>query len=111
MLGSPDVTFVDGLPVRTMVRTIADLIEDVDDLVLVAAILPDPPRNRGLDLERLRSLLAPLALRNGLEKGDGAALALRANGEVGSSGGSVAACGQMRAEHLEKLCHMGGAAG
>ena len=69
-----DVTLVDGLPVMTMERTIADLIEEVGDLSLVADALRDASRKRDLDLERLRSLLAPLAQRNGLKKGDGAAL-------------------------------------
>lgn len=69
-----DVTLVDGLPVMTMERTIADLVEEVGDLSLVADALRDASRKRDLDLERLRSLLAPLAHRNGLKKGDGAAL-------------------------------------
>lgn len=69
-----DVTLVDGLPVMTMERTIADLIEEVGDLSLVADALRDAFRKRDLDLERLRSLFAPLAQRNGLMKGDGAAL-------------------------------------
>jgi hypothetical protein len=74
MLDSRDVTLVDGLPVMTMERTIADLIEEVGDLSLVADALRDASRKRDLDLERLRSLLAPVAQRNGLKKGDGAAL-------------------------------------
>lgn len=69
-----DVTLVGGLPVMTMERTIADLVEEVGDLSLVADALRDASRKRDLDLERLRSLLAPLAQRNGLKKGDGAAL-------------------------------------
>jgi hypothetical protein len=69
-----DVTLVDGLPVMTMERNIADLIEEVGDLSLVADALRDASRKRDLDLDRLRSLLAPLAQRNGLKKGDGAAL-------------------------------------
>lgn len=69
-----DVTLVDGLPVMTMERTIADLIEEVGDLSLVADALRDASHKRDLDHERLRSLLAPLAQRNGLKKGDGAAV-------------------------------------
>ena len=69
-----DVTLVDGLPVMTMERTVADLVEEVGDLSLVADALRDASRKRDLDLDRLRSLLAPLAQRNGLKKGDGAAL-------------------------------------
>jgi hypothetical protein len=69
-----DVTLVDGLPVMTMERTIADLTEEVGDLSLVADALRDASHKRDLNLERLRSLLAPLAQRNGLKNGDGAAL-------------------------------------
>lgn len=69
-----DVTLVESLPVMTMERTIADLIEEVGDLSLVADALRDVSRSRDLDLERLRTLLALLAHRNGLTKGDGAAL-------------------------------------
>lgn len=74
MLDPRDVTLVDGLPAMTMERTIADLIEEVGDLSLVADALRDASRKRNLDLDRLRSLLAPLAQRNGFKKGDGAAL-------------------------------------
>lgn len=74
MLDPRDVTFVDGLPVMTMERTIPDLVEEVGDLSLVADALRDASRKRDLDLERLRALLAPLAQRNGLAKGDGVAL-------------------------------------
>jgi predicted transcriptional regulator of viral defense system len=69
-----DVTLVDGLPVMTMERTIADLTEEVGDLSLVADALRDASHKRDLNLDRLRSLLAPLARRNGLKNGDGAAL-------------------------------------
>lgn len=69
-----DITLVEGLPVMTMERTIADLIEEVADLSLVGNALRDASRKRGLDHERLGALLAPLAHRNGLEPGDGAAL-------------------------------------
>lgn len=74
ILDPRDVTLVDGLPVMTMERTIADLIEEVGDLSLVADVLRDASRKGNLDLERLRSLLAPLAQRNGLKRGDGASL-------------------------------------
>ncbi len=72
-----DVTLVDGLPVMTMERTIADLIEEVGDLSLVADALRDASRKRDVDLERLRSLLAPLALRSRFTKDDGDALVNR----------------------------------
>ncbi|MDO5498887.1 MAG: type IV toxin-antitoxin system AbiEi family antitoxin domain-containing protein [Propionibacteriaceae bacterium] len=74
MLAPRDVTLVDGLPVMTLERTIADLVEEVGDLSLVADALRDASGKRDLDFERLRSLLSPLAQRSGLEKADGAAL-------------------------------------
>jgi predicted transcriptional regulator of viral defense system len=74
VLDPQDVTLVGGLPAMTMERTIADLIEDVGDLSLVADALRDASRKRNLNLVRLRELLAPLAERNGFRRGDGNAL-------------------------------------
>ncbi|GAB3195270.1 hypothetical protein GCM10027062_01880 [Nocardioides hungaricus] len=68
-----DVTLADGLPVMTMERTIADLIEQ-GDLSLVADALRDASSKRTFDLQRLRELLAPLAAREGFRKDDGEAL-------------------------------------
>lgn len=73
-LDPKDVTLVDGLPVMTMERTIADLVEEVGDLSLVADALRDAADRRDLDLERLCALLTPLTGRYGLNKGDGASL-------------------------------------
>ncbi|MEI2699981.1 MAG: hypothetical protein V9E94_17195 [Microthrixaceae bacterium] len=58
----------------TIERTIADLVEDRTDLSLVADVLRDAAQSRRLDTERLAELLAPLAARNHLRKGDGDAL-------------------------------------
>lgn len=69
-----DVTLVHGLPTMTIERTIADLVEEVGDLSLVAGALRDAALKRNLDLDRLRQLLAPLAERNGLRRRDGDAL-------------------------------------
>ena len=69
-----DVTLAHGLPVMTIERTIADLVEDLKDLSLIADALRDASGTRTIDLDRLRELLAPLAGRNGFRKGDGAAL-------------------------------------
>jgi len=69
-----DVTLVEGLPVMTIERTIADLVEDLKDLSLVADTLRDASGERILDLDRLRELLVPLAERNGFRKADGRAL-------------------------------------
>lgn len=69
-----DVTVRDGLPATTRERTIADLVEDRQDLSTVADALRDATRQSVLDTERLTELLAPLARRNGCAAGDGAAL-------------------------------------
>ena len=73
-LDSRDVALVEGMPTMTIERTLADLVEDLNDLSLVADGLRDASHKRVLDLDRLRNLLAPLAERNGFRKGDGAAL-------------------------------------
>ena len=69
-----DVTVREGLPTTTRERTIADLIEDRQDLSTVADALRDATRQSSLDTARLTELLAPLARRNGCAAGDGAAL-------------------------------------
>lgn len=69
-----DVTLAQGLPTMTVERTIADLVEEVGDLSLVADALRDAALKRSLDLERLRELLTPLAERNGVRRQDGDAL-------------------------------------
>ena len=69
-----DVMLVEGLPVMTMERTIADLVDDNKDLSLVGDALRDASSKRTLDLQRLHELLAPLAARDGFKKGDGDAL-------------------------------------
>lgn len=76
-LDSRDVTLVEGLPVMTIERTIADLVEDLKDLSLVADTLRDASGKRILDYDRLWDLLAPLAERNGFHKRDGHALLRR----------------------------------
>lgn len=70
-LPEQDVTVRDGLPVTTRERTIADLVEDRQDLSLVGGALRDAARGSSLDLDRLGELLSPLAERNGHRKGDG----------------------------------------
>ncbi len=72
-----DVMLVEGLPVMTMERTIADLVDDNKDLSLVGDALRDASSKRTLDLQRLRELLAPFATRDGFKKGDGDALLQR----------------------------------
>lgn len=72
-----DVTVLAGLPVMTLERTIADLVEDIGELSLVASALRDAATTRRLDLPRLQTLLSPLAARHGFDKDDGAALLAR----------------------------------
>lgn len=74
VLESGDVTIVTGLPVATIERTIADLVEARTDLSLVADVLRDAMMKHRLDLTRLDDLLGPLAARQGFGKGEGAAL-------------------------------------
>lgn len=73
-LTGDDVTVREGLPVTTVERTLADLIEARTDLSLVADALADATRQGGVDADQLAQLLAPLAGRNGHRKGDGDAL-------------------------------------
>lgn len=74
VLDAQDVTIAAGLPVTTIERTIADLVEARTDLSLVADALRDAAKKRRLDANRLEELLSPLAARRGFRKGDGAAL-------------------------------------
>ncbi|WGT47264.1 type IV toxin-antitoxin system AbiEi family antitoxin domain-containing protein [Tessaracoccus lacteus] len=73
-LPSSDVTVRDGLPVTTVERTIADLVEERQGLSIVAHALRDAAMQTRLDTTRLTALLSPLAERNGHPRGDGAAL-------------------------------------
>jgi hypothetical protein len=64
------VTIREGLPVTTPEQTIADLVEERQDLSLVADVFAD---TASLDSDQLSKLLSPLAQRNGFSKGNGAA--------------------------------------
>lgn len=70
-LSAVDVTVREGLPVTTIERTIADLVEDRNDLTVVANVLGDAVRRSRLDAGRLVELLRPLADRNGYGKDNG----------------------------------------
>ena len=72
-----DVARIEGMPTMTIERTIADLVEDLNDLSLVADALRDASWQTRLDFERLQELLAPLAARDGFGGGDGASLLKR----------------------------------
>lgn len=68
-----DVEVVDGLPVTTRERTIADILRDEGDVSIAADVLRDAVRGEyALDETRLAGLLAPLAKRLGRSLGDGA---------------------------------------
>ncbi|MFT3875204.1 MAG: type IV toxin-antitoxin system AbiEi family antitoxin domain-containing protein [Propioniciclava sp.] len=73
-LTSDDVTIRAGLPVTTVERTIADLVEARVQLGHIGDALRDAARQSRLDTDRLIELLAPLAERNGHPKRDGQAL-------------------------------------
>ncbi|TFD50712.1 transcriptional regulator [Cryobacterium sp. Hh7] len=75
VLDPEDVVVVGGLPVTSIERTVADLVDDVGDLSLVGDVLADATRgDRVVDLQRLAGLLAPYAARYGHARGDGSAL-------------------------------------
>lgn len=73
-LDSRDVTIVEGLPVMTVERTIADLVSEVGDLSLVADAVKDAAQGTGIDQARLSGLLDPLAKRHGFARADGEGL-------------------------------------
>jgi len=82
-LARDDITMRHGLPVTTVERTVADLVEARTDLTVVGNALHDATRGSKLDTAHLAELLGPLAERNGMPKGDGASLLeriLRAGG-------------------------------
>lgn len=66
-----DVTRREGLPVTTLERTIADLVEGWEDLSVLSGVVADAGR---VDSARVGELLAPFAARHGFKRGDGAAL-------------------------------------
>ncbi|MFD1722381.1 type IV toxin-antitoxin system AbiEi family antitoxin domain-containing protein [Amnibacterium endophyticum] len=71
-LEAVDVTILDGLPVTSVERTLADLVADRHDLTLVVDALRDAVRTSTVDLERLAVLLNAHAAR--LNQPDGTSL-------------------------------------
>lgn len=71
-LGGGEVTIVDGLPVTTPARTVADLLRDGHDPSHVAEIAGDALRRDLASRREMAAMLEPLARRNG--QTDGAAL-------------------------------------
>ncbi|QUY62248.1 type IV toxin-antitoxin system AbiEi family antitoxin domain-containing protein [Gulosibacter molinativorax] len=74
ILEDRDVTLAKGLPVMTLERTLADLLEEMGELSLVADALGSAVRKQPLDFDRLRDLFSPLAERNGFKRHDGGAV-------------------------------------
>jgi predicted transcriptional regulator of viral defense system len=66
-----DVTRREGLPVTTVERTIADLVEGWEDLSVIGGVVADAAN---LDPERMAERLAPFAARRGFARGNGAGL-------------------------------------
>lgn len=71
-LGDRDITLVNGLPVTSVERTLADLVADRHDITLVVDALRDAVRTSTVDLDRLAVLLDPYAAR--LDQPDGVSL-------------------------------------
>jgi hypothetical protein len=86
-LPASDVTLVDGLPVTTVERTIADLLRDRHDTEHVAQITGQGARRGVVDLAVLGEHLGPLARRHG--QSDGAGLAEHLLDLVGLSRAAV----------------------
>lgn len=71
-LDEQDIAFVNGLPVTTIERTIADLVRLREDPEHLNRVIVDVARKGlSIDVERLAHLLSPLAARNGYPKNDG----------------------------------------
>ncbi|WP_343926826.1 type IV toxin-antitoxin system AbiEi family antitoxin domain-containing protein [Rhodoglobus aureus] len=74
LLVADQITLVAGIPTTGIERTIADLVQDKEDLSLVGDLVGDALRSRTVQLDYLAALLGPLASRNGFTKDDGLAL-------------------------------------
>lgn len=85
-----EATISAGLPVTTVERTIADLVEVRTDLSLVADVLRDATRKTTVDTAVLARLLAPLAARHDLRSGDGKGLLQRLLESAGVDADSLA---------------------
>jgi Transcriptional regulator, AbiEi antitoxin len=75
-LSAGDVTLVDGLPVTTPERTVADLIRDGHDLDHIARLTGDGLTRGIIDVTDLAHQLDPVAHRMGAEDGPAAAARL-----------------------------------
>ncbi|MFT4186464.1 MAG: type IV toxin-antitoxin system AbiEi family antitoxin domain-containing protein [Micrococcaceae bacterium] len=93
-----DIRLVEGLPVMSIERTIADLVEEVKDISLVADVLSDVVIKRRINFDRLEELLVPLAARNGFKKDDGKALLNLILEEAGADNETLARLVAMQSE-------------
>lgn len=73
VLEDAQVMIVHGLPVTTLERTIADMIEARIDLSLMGQVVADAVRGHDLDLGELAVMLGPAAARYGFARHDGVA--------------------------------------
>lgn len=90
-LPDSDIAIAGGLPVTTVERTIADLVEANEDLSTVSDAYRDASLRMTVNRDRLEELLGPLAQRNGFPQGGGAALLHRLEELAGLDIDSVAA--------------------
>jgi predicted transcriptional regulator of viral defense system len=106
-LPASSVTIREGLPITTTEQTIADLIDERQDLSLVAGVFADAD---SLDSDELTRLLEPLAQRNGFKRGDGAAfyselerLAQRDVDSLARAVSNTALASKIAQEHLRSV--------
>ncbi len=85
-----DTTLIEGLPVTSLERTIADLTHDGHDLSHVADAMGDALRQTELDDDRLAVLLSPSARSRGFAPGDGRSLLQKLKEVAGTGEGPLA---------------------
>ncbi|MEA5457310.1 type IV toxin-antitoxin system AbiEi family antitoxin domain-containing protein [Sinomonas sp. JGH33] len=84
-LAPEEVTFVEALPVLTVERTVADLVETWTETSLVTDVVRDAVLDgRLVRPDRLAVYLAPLAARHGFPDGDGRAFTQWLYGQAGA---------------------------
>lgn len=89
-LQQADITLVDGLPVTTLERTVADLMADRVDATHLAQVIADGARAESLDLPQLASRIAQHGRRYGIPRASGEALLDHLLDQIGLSRGDLA---------------------
>ena len=89
-LTEEEVTLRAGLPVTTLERTIADLLESRVDPSLIGGVVRDAALRFRIDYSRLIEQLNPLASRYGFRKGDGEGLLEHLQAVAGITAESIA---------------------